>query len=149
MHNSVATKDHRGKAASDNREKKTGCDSVLHPEDPQSKIAPASQTSVMTKQGHIKLVSVPPNVTLERPKGADVFRRLSRLCENSARYNRTRNFEACGHAQSKALRAKKRKNSSSARCHDKNRFRFHTPWCMSRGDFTSSSGCPLMNQTSA
>jgi hypothetical protein len=24
-----------------------------------------------------------------------------RLCENSARYNRTRNFEACGHAQSK------------------------------------------------
>jgi hypothetical protein len=25
----------------------------------------------------------------------------SRLCENSARYNRTRNFEACGHAQSK------------------------------------------------
>jgi len=101
VRNSVATKDHRGKAASDNREKKTGCDSVLHPEDPQSKIAPASQTSVMTKQGHIKLVSVPPNVTLERPKGADVFRRLSRLCENSARYNRTRNFEACGHAQSK------------------------------------------------
>ena len=98
MRNSVATKDHRGKAASDNREKKTGCDSVLHPEDPQSKIAPASQTSVMTKQGHIKLVSVPPTVTVERPKGADVFRRLS---------------------------------------------------CMSRGDFTSSSGCPLMNQTSA
>jgi hypothetical protein len=25
----------------------------------------------------------------------------SRLCENSARYNRTRNFEACGNAQSK------------------------------------------------
>src|SRR6516225_638680 len=24
-----------------------------------------------------------------------------RLCENSARYDRTRNFEACGHAQSK------------------------------------------------
>jgi hypothetical protein len=24
----------------------------------------------------------------------------SRLCENSARYNRTQNFEACGHAQS-------------------------------------------------
>jgi len=40
VRNSVATKDHRGKAASDNREKKTGCDSVLHPEDPQSKIAP-------------------------------------------------------------------------------------------------------------
>jgi hypothetical protein len=78
VRNSVATKDHRGKAASDNREKKTGCDSVLHPEDPQSKIAPASQTSVMTKQGHIKLVSVPPTVTVERPKGADVFRRLSR-----------------------------------------------------------------------
>jgi hypothetical protein len=27
----------------------------------------------------------------------------SRLCENSARYNRTRNFEACGHAQSKKM----------------------------------------------
>jgi hypothetical protein len=27
----------------------------------------------------------------------------SRLCENSARYNRTQNFEACGHAQSKKM----------------------------------------------
>jgi hypothetical protein len=26
-----------------------------------------------------------------------------RLCENSARYTRTQNFEACGHAQSKKM----------------------------------------------
>jgi hypothetical protein len=26
-----------------------------------------------------------------------------RPCENSTRYNRTRNFEACGHAQSKKM----------------------------------------------
>jgi hypothetical protein len=25
------------------------------------------------------------------------------MCENSTRYNRTRNFEACGHAQSKKM----------------------------------------------
>ena len=50
----------------------------------------------------------------------------SRLCENSARYNRTRNFEACGHAQ-----GKKRRNSSSARRYDQIRFRFHTAWVRS------------------
>ena len=30
-------------------------------------------------------------------------RKCSRPCENSTRYNRTRNFEACGHAQSKKM----------------------------------------------
>jgi hypothetical protein len=39
------------------------------------------------------------------------------LCENSTRYKRTLNFEACGRAQSK-----KRKNSSSARHYDQIRF---------------------------
>jgi hypothetical protein len=43
------------------------------------------------------------------------------LCENSTRYKRTLNFEACGRAQSK-----KRKNSSSARHYDQIRFRFRT-----------------------
>ena len=51
-------------------------------------------------------------------------RRLgSRLCENSTRYNHTRNFEPCGHAQSE-----KRKNSSLARHYDQIRFRFYTAW---------------------
>jgi hypothetical protein len=40
------------------------------------------------------------------------------LCKNSKRYHRTRNFEPCGHAQSKKTvvmrRAKKRKDLSSA-----------------------------------
>jgi hypothetical protein len=34
-----------------------------------------------------------------QPNGSD----RSRPCENSTRYNRTRNFEACGHAQSKNM----------------------------------------------
>jgi hypothetical protein len=50
--------------------------------------------------GHPRTRPVYPN---ER-KWPAVGRNVSygpRLCENSARYNRTRNFEACGHAQSK------------------------------------------------
>ena len=31
------------------------------------------------------------------------FRSWPRLCENSTRYKRTRNFEACGHAQGKKM----------------------------------------------
>src|SRR6267143_6567598 len=42
-----------------------------------------------------------------------------RLCENSAWNNRTQNFEAYGHAQSK-----KRKNSPFARRYEQVRFRF-------------------------
>jgi hypothetical protein len=35
-----------------------------------------------------------------------------RLCENSARYNRTQNFEACGHAQSKKMQKFVRRSTS-------------------------------------
>ena len=37
----------------------------------------------------------------ETVQGASGFRSRTRLCENSAWYNRTQNFEACGRAQSK------------------------------------------------
>ena len=47
--------------------------------------------------------------------------------ENSAGYNRTRNFGLYGHAESK-----KRKNLSSARHYDQIRFRFHTAKTPSR-----------------
>jgi hypothetical protein len=52
----------------------------------------------------------------------DIPHRVS-LCENSTRYKRAPNFEACGRAQSK-----KSKNSSSARHYDQIRFRFRTAW---------------------
>jgi hypothetical protein len=51
------------------------------------------------------------------------FRNGSRLCENSARYNRIRNLRLVV-----TPRAKKRKNSFSTRCYDQIRFRFHTAW---------------------
>jgi hypothetical protein len=35
VHDSVATEDHRGETACDDREKKPGCDGVLHREGPQ------------------------------------------------------------------------------------------------------------------
>ena len=57
------------------------------------------------------------------------------MCENSTRYNRTRNFGLYGHAESK----KKRKNLSSARHYDQIRFRFHTAKTLSGHFFTGSA----------
>ena len=37
-----------------------------------------------------------------------------RPCENSTRYNRTRNFEACGHAQSKKIGQKRTSNATTS-----------------------------------
>jgi hypothetical protein len=38
-----------------------------------------------------------------RPQVTAPILNSTRPCENSTRYNRTRNFEACGHAQSKKM----------------------------------------------
>jgi len=50
VHDSVATEDHRGEAACDDREKKAGCDGVLHREGPQR-----NDHTRPVKQGRIKL----------------------------------------------------------------------------------------------
>src|SRR6516165_9304480 len=50
-----------------------------------------------------------------------------RLCENVARYDCTRNFEACGHVQ-----IKKMQKLSSAQHYDQMRFRFYTGWTPTR-----------------
>jgi hypothetical protein len=59
----------------------------------------------------------------------------SSLCENSTRYECTLNFEAVV-----ARRAKKRKNSSSARHYDQIRFRFRTAWVNTGSGYHAVSG---------